>query len=352
LGLLPAFDLHHVYDVLIVGSGPAGLTAAMYAASEGLSVLVLEQRAYGGQAGHSSRIENYLGFPTGISGRALASRACVQAQKFGADVVVPASVHELICDGEVLRIGLNDGTHLQGRTIVLASGADYRKPALPNLAQFEGRGVYYWASPIEGRLCEGEAVVLIGGGNSAGQAAVFLSAHSSIVHLLIRGKNLASTMSSYLIERIAAIPNIILHTRTELTSLFGDENGLQEVCWTESVTGAHTSAAIRHVFVFIGARPNTVWLDKRNVQLDEHRFIYTGMDVQDNAGLNFSKSGPSSYYRAAFETSVRGVFAIGDVRAGSTKRVAAAVGEGAAVVAQIHSYLTRSASSARMKGSG
>jgi thioredoxin reductase (NADPH) len=336
LGLRPVFDPHHVYDVLVVGAGPAGLTAAMYAASEGLSVLVLEQRAYGGQAGNSARIENYLGFPTGISGRALAGRAYVQAHKFGADVAIPTSVHRLLCDDYPLRLALDDGTLLQSRSVVLASGADYRRPALPDLARFEGRGVYYWASPIEGRLCAREVVVLVGGGNSAGQAAVFLAAQAAVVHLMIRGADLSGTMSSYLIERIAATPNIVLHTRTELTSLAGDEHGLSEVGWTDAVSGARTVAAIRRVFIFVGARPNTAWLGDCRVQLDKHHFVLTGGDVEDGQAR---RAGWGERRRAALETSVPGVFAIGDVRAGSTKRVAAAVGEGAAVVAQIHAYL-------------
>src|SRR5471032_1718979 len=331
LGLLPELDEQFVYDILVVGAGPAGLAAAVYAASEGLSVLVLEQRAYGGQAGASARIENYLGFPTGISGRALAGRAYVQAHKFGADVAIPARVANLYCDEFPLRLALDDGSALHARTVVLACGAQYKRPALAKLAQFEGRGVYYWASSIEARLCKEEEIVLVGGGNSAGQAAVYLSTHAGTVRMLIRGAGLAATMSNYLIERIAASPNIVLHPHHSIDGIDGDEQGITQVRCVNRKHGAgvpHQIFNLRRVFLFIGAEPNTVWLRDCAVALDEQGFIRTGNHAD-------------AVRRAPLETSVPGVFAIGDVRANSTKRVAAAVGEGATVVAQIHAHLER-----------
>ena len=339
LGMMPTLDADKVFDVLVVGAGPSGLATAVYAASEGLSVLVLEQRAYGGQAGASARIENYLGFPTGISGRALAGRAYVQAQKFGADVAVPASAARLLCDQYPLRVVLADGSQVQGRSVVLACGARYRQPALDDLKQFEGRGIYYWASPLEAKLCRNEEVILVGGGNSAGQGAVFLAAHAARVHMVIRGPGLAATMSSYLIERIRATPNIVLHTHTEITALVGDEQGLCQARWKNRTSGLETEKAVRQLFLFVGADPNTAWLGDCGVGVDDKGFIRTGFDVtraQCRANGHYPDDVP---VRAALETSVPGVFAIGDVRATSTKRVAAAVGEGAAVVAQIHAYL-------------
>ncbi|WP_317201621.1 FAD-dependent oxidoreductase [Janthinobacterium sp.] len=339
LGLLPDLRGARQFDVLVVGAGPAGLATAVYAASEGLSVLVLEQRAYGGQAGASARIENYLGFPTGISGRALAGRAYVQAQKFGVEIAIPASAARLLCDTYPPRLSLGDGTELRARSVVLACGARYRRPALARLAEFEGRGVYYGASPIEAQLCREQEVVLVGGGNSAGQAAVFLAGHAARVHMLIRGDGLAASMSNYLIERIAATPNIVLHTHTEIVALEGDENGLASLRWRERRGGLEQERPVRRVFLFLGADPNTDWLADCGVGVDEHGFIRTGFDVsraECRAGMPYSDERPP---RAALETSVAGVFAIGDVRAGSTKRVAAAVGEGAAVVAQIHAFL-------------
>jgi thioredoxin reductase (NADPH) len=343
LGLLPEFDSQRVYDMLVVGAGPAGLAAAVYAASEGLSVLVLEQRAYGGQAGTSARIENYLGFPTGISGRALAGRAYVQAHKFGAEVAIPAGVSRLLCDighrHAGLQVELQDGARLRAHTVVLACGAHYRRPVLSNLDVFEGRGVYYWASPIEGQLCKQEPVVLVGGGNSAGQAAVYLATQASYVHMLVRGEGLSATMSSYLVERIRATPNIVLHSHSELATLGGDEDGLHTVTWRHGPSGAETVAAVRRLFLFIGAEPNTGWLADCAVGLDKQQFVLTGNDVVQDAERQPPRYSLAMAGRAALETSVRGVFAVGDVRAGSTKRVAAAVGEGAAVVAQIHAYL-------------
>ncbi|PVX35066.1 cyclic nucleotide-binding domain-containing thioredoxin-disulfide reductase [Janthinobacterium sp. 78] len=345
LGMLPDLSGDKIFDVLVVGAGPAGLATAVYAASEGLSVLALEQRAYGGQAGASARIENYLGFPTGISGRALAGRAYVQAQKFGVEIATPASAANLLCDSWPLRVKLCDGTQVRARTVVLSCGARYRRPSLANLKTYEGRGVYYWASPIEAKLCKQEEIILVGGGNSAGQAAVFLSGHAAKVHMVIRGAGLAASMSSYLIERIAATPNITLHTHTEIIALEGDDDGLTGARWRNKQTGEECDCAVRRVFLFVGADPNTDWLHDCAVAVDEQGFIRTGFDVTRAEcrahGHGHTVSPADLPERAALETSVPGVFAIGDVRAGSTKRVAAAVGEGAAVVSQIHGFLAR-----------
>jgi len=332
LGTLPSLNPGDIWDVIVVGAGPAGLATAVYAASEGLSVLVLETRAYGGQAAASARIENYLGFPTGISGGALAGRAFVQSQKFGVKMAIPAPAGRLLCDTSPLRVEMCGSlTQLQGRSVVLSCGARYRRPSLANLRQFEGKGVYYWASPLEAGLCASEEVILVGGGNSAGQAAVYLSAHAAKVHMLIRKDSLASTMSSYLIERIAATPNIELHVESEIVALEGsDEEGLQQVRVRDNRSQLETDYDICRVFLFIGADPNTAWLGECGVQVDDKGFILTGYDVP-GCGAE----------RSALETSVPGVFAIGDVRANSTKRVAAAVGEGAAVVSQIHGFLAR-----------
>lgn len=326
VGTLPRIERGAVFDVLVVGAGPSGLATAVYAASEGLHVMVLDQRSYGGQAGASARIENFLGFPTGISGRALAGRSYVQAVKFGAEVAIPAQATRLLCHERPLKVEMDDGTCLQARTVVLAAGARYRKPDLPNLAQFEGRGVYYWASPVEARLCRNEAVMLVGGGNSAGQAAVFLAAHASEVHMLVR-RGLEATMSSYLIERIAATPNIHVHTRREIAALEGDDNGLTGVRCRSIDGGDERSFAVRRLFLFIGADPNSDWLHECGVELDDKGFVLTGADTRAEHGAR------------SLETSVDGVFAVGDLRAGSTKRVAAAAGEGAAAVSQIHGYL-------------
>jgi thioredoxin reductase (NADPH) len=327
LGTLPRIDRDKVYDVLVVGAGPSGLATAVYAASEGLSVMVLDQRAYGGQAGASARIENFLGFPTGISGRALAGRSYVQALKFGAEVAIPAQAMRLLCHERPLKVELDDGTCLRANTVVLAAGARYHRPELPELERYEGRGVYYWASPVEAGLCRGQEVVLVGGGNSAGQAAVFLSAHAKTVHLMVRRGGLEETMSSYLIERIAAAPNIQLHTRLDLAALDGDEGGLSTVHCRGIADGREVAFETRHMFLFVGADPNSDWLRECQVGLDDKGFVLTGAD----AGRDLHGRG--------LETSVDGVFAVGDLRSGSTKRVAAAAGEGAAVVAQIHGYL-------------
>ncbi len=339
LGLLPPLHSDHVYDVLVVGAGPSGLATAVYAASEGLCVMVVEQRSFGGQAGASARIENYLGFPTGVSGRALSGRAFVQAQKFGAEVAIPAVASRLMCDQFPLKLVLSNGTELKAKAVVLACGARYRKPPLPNLEQFEGAGVYYWAGQIEGKLCMNEEVVLVGGGNSAGQAAVFLSGHARKVHILIRGPNLTASMSSYLVERIEATANIELHPHTELTALLGEEGVLQSVRW-KTKGSEEVAMPIKRVFLFVGADPNTDWLADCGVRVDEHGFVATGTEVMmARCRITGQMLNPDGSLHGHLETTVPGVFAIGDVRAGSTKRVAAAVGEGAAVVAQLHAYL-------------
>jgi thioredoxin reductase (NADPH) len=326
LGLIPEFDPTHVYDVAIVGAGPAGLAAAVYAASEGMSVAALDCRAPGGQAGTSARIENYLGFPTGITGQDLAGRAFIQAQKFGAHIGIPCEVKALYCDKQPPVIELADGRRITARAVVIASGAEYRRPAIEDLARFERGGVYYWATPIEARLCRKEPVLLVGGGNSAGQAAVFLASHAEHVHMFIRGTSLEHSMSHYLTERVASLPNVTLHTRIELTALEGGAR-LERVHY-RGAGGIEGSMTTHHLFVFIGAEPNTGWLKTCGVALDSKGFVLTGTDLPEG-----------SVQSLPLQTSVEGVFAIGDVRSGSTKRVASAVGEGAAVVAQIHSLL-------------
>jgi thioredoxin reductase (NADPH) len=323
-GMLDADATAGVYDVAIVGAGPAGLATAVYAGSEGLSALVIDARAFGGQAGASSRIENYLGFPTGISGQALAGRAYIQAQKFGARMLIPMEVRRLNCKpGEPMVLELADGRSALTHSVVIASGARYRRPECKNLAAMEGRGVWYWASPIEAKMCAGQEVVLVGGGNSAGQAAVFLSAHAAKVWMLVRGLGLAASMSKYLIDRIAATPNIELLTGTEIAGLTGSpESGLESVTWRNRDSSKTETRPIRHVFLFLGADPSTEWLESCDVAVDGKGFVTTGQDL-----------------RLPLQTSVPGVFAIGDVRAGSVKRVGGAIGEGAAVVSQIHAFL-------------
>ena len=338
IGLLTESNDGRIYDVAIVGAGPAGLATAVYAASEGLSVLIIDCRSFGGQAGASSRIENYLGFPTGISGQALAGRAFTQAQKFGAEFIIPLEVTNLDCAPKAdhsLALDMSDGWRIMARSVVVATGARYRRPTIPHRETFEGRGVWYWASPIEGKMCANQEVVLVGGGNSAGQAAVYLSSVTKKVWMLVRGKGLAASMSRYLIDRITATPNIELLTETEIVDLLGDqETGLQGVRWRDRRTGEENECAIRHVFMFVGAEPETAWLDSCGVELDDKGFVKTGADVHGPMILNGGRT------RARLETSVPGVFAIGDVRAGSVKRVGAAIGEGAAVVAQVHGYLS------------
>jgi thioredoxin reductase (NADPH) len=330
LGITPELDPDMLYDVAVVGAGPAGLATAVYAASEGLSVLVLDQRAFGGQAGASARIENYLGFPTGISGQALAGRAFNQAQKFGAELAIPLEVARLNCDnrqpGDPHLLELTNGATVRARTVVIASGVSYRRPEIANLAEFDDAGVSYWASPVEAKLCQGEEVALVGAGNSAGQAVVFLAPKVERLHLIVRGDGLEASMSRYLIDRILALPNVELHTGTEVVALQGDRrDGLTAAVFRDRATGETHTCELRHLFLFIGADPHTAWLEGC-VDLDPKGFVLTGIPVSDRPVL-------------PLETSLLGVFAIGDVRAGSTKRVAAAVGEGAAVVAQIHRVL-------------
>ena len=334
LGMLDTADHDELFDVAIVGAGPAGLATAVYAASEGLHVVVLDCRSFGGQAGASARIENYLGFPTGISGQALAGRAFVQAQKFGAKMLIPAEASALDCargpDGELVLM-LSDGRKLRSRALVVASGARYRRPDVPRLSEFEGRGVWYWASALEAKMCANAEVALVGGGNSAGQAAVFLAQYAPKVHILVRGPGLAASMSRYLIDRIEATPNIELHMHTELTQLRGElPDGLAAVSWRNNRTGIEEERPIRHVFLFVGADPETDWLRSCGVALDTHGFVLTG-----NACTSRGPAQPV----AALESCVPGVFAVGDVRSGSVKRVGGAIGEGAAAVALIHQYL-------------
>ncbi len=320
LGIMPVLDPAKVYDLAVVGAGPSGLATAVYAASEGLSVIVLDAQSMGGQAGASARIENYLGFPTGISGHALAARAFNQALKFGAEVAIPVEVERLDCSAELPALELAGGHRLLTRSVVIASGARYRRPDLPNLADFDGTGISYWASPIEARLSAGQEIALVGGGNSAGQAVVYLAPYVKRLHLIVR-RDLAQTMSRYLIDRIAALPNVEMHIGSEISALEGTAaTGLTGVSLTQRASGTTEHRAIRHLFLFIGADPNSGWV-KDCVDTDDKGFVITGSGA------------------LPLETSVPGVFAIGDVRAGSTKRVAAAVGEGAAVVAQIHAML-------------
>jgi thioredoxin reductase (NADPH) len=332
IGMIGGPTGERIYDVAIVGCGPAGLATAVYAASEGLSVAVLDARSFGGQAGASARIENYFGFPTGISGQALTGRAFTQAQKFGADIMIPIGVRSLDCtraDGTLV-LTLDGGEALRARSIVVASGARYRRPEIKNLDKFEGRGVWYWASPIEARLCAEEEVVLVGGGNSAGQAAVFLSGHARKVHMVIRGGGLGASMSRYLIERIEATPNIELVFNTELVALEGAADAsLERVRWRSRLSGEESSTDIRNLFLFVGADPATGWLDGCGVTLDRGGFVVTGAQSEQNQGRLVSP----------LETSVPGVFAVGDVRSGSVKRVGGAIGEGAQVVASLHDFL-------------
>jgi thioredoxin reductase (NADPH) len=335
IGMVDTVAHDELFDVAVVGAGPAGLSTAVYAASEGLRVVVLDCRAYGGQAGASARIENYLGFPTGISGAALAGRAYVQAQKFGAEILIPAQVQTLDCSrngpDRELAIRLSDGRRLRARTVVIASGARYRRPDVPRLQEFEGRGVWYWASALEATMCAQTEVVLVGGGNSAGQAAVFLSQHAARVYMLVRGPSLAASMSRYLIDRIEATPNIQLKPHTAITALHGDaSNGLAAVSWRDHRAAVHEEKALRNLFLFVGADPETGWLAGCSVAVDAHGFVLTG---------TATGAPPGGRQPAALESSIPGVFAVGDVRSGSVKRVGGAIGEGAAAVAQIHQYL-------------
>lgn len=334
LGMVDSAIHDDLFDVIVVGAGPAGLATAVYAASEGLRVVVLDCRSYGGQAGASARIENYLGFPTGISGGALAGRAYVQAQKFGVEMMIPSEVASLDCSraaaGE-MAVHLADGRRLRARTVVIASGARYRRPGVPRLAEFEGRGIWYWASALEARTCAQQEVALVGGGNSAGQAAVFLSQHAAKVNVLVRGPSLAASMSRYLIDRIEATPNIELHPHTELVSLRGDPaTGLEGASWRRRGSAEEYDCPARNIFLFVGAEPETGWLAGCQVAVDRSGFVLTGPAA--SGGFPARPAAP-------LESSVPGVFAVGDVRSGSVKRVGGAIGEGAAVVAQIHQHL-------------
>jgi len=323
VGLVGTLDPDRLYDAVVIGAGPAGLATSVYAASEGLSVLTIDCRSFGGQAGASARIENYLGFPTGISGMALMGRAFSQAQKFGVEVAIPDEAVKLECGNDPCHLSLATGERVQARCVVLATGARYRRLEVDGLDQFEGSSVHYWASPLEADLCAEEEVVLVGGGNSAGQATVFLAGRARRVTLIAR-RPLSLTMSQYLIERIEAQPNIDVVIGCEIAELRGADGMLEEVSWRDRSSGTLTRRHARYLFSFIGAEPNTDWLQSSGIKLDERGFILTGEDV----GADFP-----------LETSRRGVFAVGDVRASSVKRVAASVGDGAQVVAAIHAYL-------------
>jgi thioredoxin reductase (NADPH) len=328
LGLVRPINPDRIYDVAVVGAGPAGLATAVYATSEGLSVLVLDSRAFGGQAGASARIENYLGFPTGISGMALMARAYNQAQKFGAEMAIPDEAASLAAhDGAgPFTLSLRAGEQVRTRSVVIASGARYRRLDVDNLDMFEASSVHYWASPIEAKLCANQEVTLVGAGNSAGQAAVYLAGQGVKVWMLVRRQDLAATMSRYLVDRIQSLPNIEVLTGATVSGLEGRDGILEAVRWRIAASGQEVRRPIRHLFLFIGAEPNTNWLANSGITLDANGFILTG----DEAGRD----------RHALETTRRGIFAIGDVRAKSVKRVAAAVGEGAQVVAALHAFLT------------
>jgi len=335
LGFNDAIDRTHVRDVVVVGAGPAGLAAAVYGASEGLDVLVLESNMPGGQAGSSSRIENYLGFPTGISGLDLTGRAYAQAQKFGAEVMVAKGAAKLSCAHPHYAVHLDEGGRIDARALIIASGAEYRKPAIANVSQFEGAGVYYAASRMESQLCGGEEVAIVGGGNSAGQAAVFLAQTAKHVHILVRKDGLSETMSRYLVRRIEDHPAITVRTRTEIVALEG-ERSLDRVRWRDGRTNAVETHDIRHVFMMTGAVPNTRWLDGC-VALDRGGFIKTGPDLSaEDLG---SAGWPLPRPPFLLETSRPGVFAVGDVRGGNIKRVASAVGEGSIAIAFVHQVL-------------
>ena len=334
LGFNESIDQTQLRDLVVIGAGPSGLAAAVYGASEGLDVLVLETGSPGGQAGSSSRIENYLGFPTGISGQELAARAFNQAQKFGAHMLV-AKASRLVCDERPFVIELENGARISTRTVMIATGAQYRKLPMENLSRFEGAGVYYGATFVEAQLCGGEEVVVVGGGNSAGQAAVFLAQDAKRVHILVRSAGLTASMSRYLIRRIENTPTIILRTQTEIVTLEGDDH-LESVYWRNSQTGQTEKHEISHVFVMTGADPNTRWLDGCII-LDDKGFIKTGSDLLPD---NLSTSGwPLMRQPYLLETSLPGVFAVGDVRSGSVKRVASAVGEGSIAISFVHRVL-------------
>ena len=327
-GLIEQPDSDRCYDVAIIGGGPGGMAAAVYAASEGLSTVVLERNAPGGQAGTSSKIENYLGFPTGLSGQELAGRAQIQAQKFGATLALPMSVVAVHNDAPPYRLQLDGNDCVHAKSIVIASGARYRKLNLDDEAKYEGLGIYYAATALEASLCDGEEVIVVGGGNSAGQAAVFLSKQTRHVHMLIRGDSLADSMSDYLVKRIEASDTITLHKHTEITDLHGDRR-LEAVTWTNNQTDESERRDIGHVFLMIGAVPNTDWLDGC-VATDDKGFVCTGLEVVDDDRWTADRQ-PNP-----FECSRPNIFAVGDVRSGSVKRVASAVGEGSVCVQFVH----------------
>jgi thioredoxin reductase (NADPH) len=335
LGFNESIDPRQVRDVVVVGAGPAGLAAAVYAASEGLNTLVIESNSPGGQAGSSSKIENYLGFPTGISGQDLAGRAYVQAQKFGADVLIARGATGLACARKPYNVSTEGGQGISARTVIIASGAQYRKPSLENLSQFEGAGVYYSATFMESQLCGGEEVVVVGGGNSAGQAAVFLAQSAPRVDMFVRSSGLAESMSRYLVRRIEETPSILLKTCTEIIGLEGAEH-LERVRVRDNRTGAMSDQDVRHVFMMTGAVPNTSWL-AGCLALDGNGFIKTGPDISKDE-LEAAKW-PLTRPPFLLETSLPGVFAVGDVRGGNIKRVASAVGEGSIAVAFVHRVL-------------
>jgi len=335
LGFNEAIDPERLRDVLVVGAGPAGLAAAVYGASEGLDVLVLEADAPGGQAGSSSKIENYLGFPTGISGQELSGRALAQAEKFGATLMVARGARRLDCEKRPYAVVIEGGPRVPARAVVIATGARYRKLSVENLSRFEGAGIYYVATPIESQLCSGEEVVVVGGGNSAGQAAMFLTQTSRRVHVVIRAAGLAESMSRYLVRRIEDNPSIVLHTQTEVVALEG-ANHLERVGWRDNRTGAVTMHEIRHIFSMTGADPNTSWLHGC-VSLDGSGFIKTGpgLSQEDLTAAGWPLARPPRL----LETSRPGVFAVGDVRCGNVKRVASAVGEGSIAISFVHQAL-------------
>ena len=333
LGLNVAIDESQVRDLIIVGAGPSGLAAAVYGASEGLDVLVIETDTPGGQAGSSSKIENYLGFPTGLSGQELAARAIAQTEKFGAKMMVAHSVERLECAKRPYKVVLDNGNKIAAQAVIIATGAQYNKPRIANLEQFVGQGIYYGATFMESQLCEAEEIIVVGGGNSAGQAAVFLSQTAQKVHMLVRSGALSDTMSRYLIRRIEENPGIELHYKTEIVGLEGGAH-LERVTWQDKTTGEISTHEIRHVFVMAGASPRTDWL-RGCLALDDKGFIITGRDLDAVTATPWTQSRPPQM----LETSLPGVFAVGDVRAGNVKRVASAVGEGAIAIHLVHRAL-------------
>jgi thioredoxin reductase (NADPH) len=335
LGFNSEIDAAHVHDLVVVGAGPSGLAAAVYAASEGLDVLVLEAVAPGGQAGSSSRIENYLGFPTGISGQDLAGRALTQTEKFGGEVAIARTAVRLECTAKPYTVHLANGEAVRTRTVIIASGARYRKPVLADLSRFEGAGIMYSATHVEAQLCRGEEIAIVGGGNSAGQAAVFLAQSSAGVNVLVRGPGLAESMSRYLIQRIEDSANVALRTRTQIDALEGSDR-LERIRWRQLDTGESQTRPIRHLFLMTGADPNTAWLGGC-VALDPKKFVKTGPDLQPD-DLEEARW-PLARRPDLMETSRPGVFAVGDVRSGSVKRVASAVGEGSVCVQLVHRAL-------------